>query len=151
MKSKNKNIHRGEVLKAVVSRSGQKIKQIVRKAGYSRSSYYNHIEEPELDLLILEAYGKALLYDFTEEIPEMNKYVFEDPAVKYGPRNFEEAVRQLEQLRNKYDQFSEKHNQLIEKYDQLHDKCDQLRDKYDQLRDEYIHYLKKHKLEDPRK
>jgi len=151
VKSKNKNIHRGEVLKAAVSKSGQKIKPIVKKAGYSRSSYYNHIEEPELDLSILEAYGKAMQYDFTEDIPEMNKYVFEDPTAKYVPRNFEEAVKQLEQLRSRYDQSNEKHNQLIEKYNQLRDKCDQLRDKYDQLRDEYIHYLKTHKSDNPPK
>ncbi len=135
---KDKNIHRGEILKTAVGKSGQKVEQVAKKAGYKRSTYYTHIEQPDLDLRILEKYGKAMSYDFTEEIPEMNKYILEDPPAKYIPRTFEEAINQLGQLRDKYDQLNEKYKQLNEEHNLLHNK-------YDQFRDEYIQYLRTYK------
>jgi len=135
---KDKNIHRGEILKTAVGKSGQKVEQVAKKAGYKRSTYYTHIEKPGLDLRILEKYGKAMSYDFTEEVPEMNKYILEDPPAKYIPRTFEEAINQLGQLREKYDQLNEKYKQLNEEHNLLHNK-------YDQFRDEYIQYLRMYK------
>ena len=107
---------------------------VAKKAGYRRSTYYNHIKEPNLDWEKLERYGIALQHDFTEDIPEMNKYVLQEPPAKYTPRTFEEAIKQLDQARNKYDQLNEKYIQLIEEHNELHNKYDQLKDDYIQLK-----------------
>lgn len=131
----NKYIHHGETLKAAVKRSGQKVEIVAKKAGYSRSTFYTHIKEPNLDWRILERYGIALQYDFTEDIPGLNKYALQEPYIRYTPRTFEEAIKQLDEARNKYEQLNDQYKQLIEEHNQLHNE-------YDQLKDEYIQFLK---------
>lgn len=112
-KSKKTIIHRGELLKAIVKRSDLNISQITRKAGYSRASYYLHINRGDLPFEILEVYGKALSYDFSEELPEMIKYVsYLEPAQEY--LNPQQAIREKDRWRNKYFELLEKYNLLIE-------------------------------------
>ena len=53
------------------------------KAGYTRSSYYKHIRDPDLPYHILAGYGKAIEHDFTEELPEMPQYMIEEPDARY--------------------------------------------------------------------
>ncbi|MBI5370595.1 MAG: helix-turn-helix domain-containing protein [Sphingobacteriales bacterium] len=107
--------NRGQILATVVEASGLKKEEVAKKAGYSRSAYYKHIENPELDFSILIAYGKALRYDFTEDIPGMPRYLLEDAGELYGnPENLEEARKILSQLKNKYLELLEKYNRLIE-------------------------------------
>ena len=85
------------------------------KAKYSRSSYYKHIADPELDFHILAAYGKAIGHDFTEEFPEMPKYILEDPEETYSKTiTPEELTRQRDHWKDKYLDLLEKYNRLIE-------------------------------------
>ena len=112
LKTKAKNIHRGEVLQAAVSKSDLRITQITKRAGYSRSSYYHHISDPSLSYDILETYGKVINYDFKEDFPDMQKYMMQDPTEDYGKLTLEEAV-------NKYHLCNEKYVALFEKYTSL--------------------------------
>ena len=114
---KNK-LNRGQVLKAAVKSSHFKIKDVAKRAGYSRAAYYTHIEDPDLDYHILMAYGKAIMHDFTEEFPDMPKYfnIASDPLEHYNnnkPQTLEEALMELEFLREKYMELLEKFNQMI--------------------------------------
>lgn len=115
LKTKRKYIHRGEILQYAVQQNELSITQIAKKAGYSRASYYNHIEDPHLSYEVLQRYGKAIKYDFTTEFDEMRKYVF-DGAEEYRlpPKTFEEALEERDYWRNKYLHLLERHNQLIE-------------------------------------
>ena len=115
LKSKKTNIHRGQVLSAVVEASNLNKTDVAEKAGYSRSSYYNHIEDKNLPYHILAAYGKAIKYDFTEEFPEMPKYLFEDPAENYNKApTIEEITQSRDYWKDKYVELLEKYNKLIE-------------------------------------
>lgn len=116
MRTKKNYTHRGEVLKAAVKKSDFNIQQASKRAGYSRSSYYHHIEDSTLSFEILEQYGKAIGYDFTEDFPEMNKYLFEDPSENYTKAiTFEEAIRQRDHWRDKYYNLLEQFHKLVEK------------------------------------
>lgn len=90
--------------------------EVALRAGYSRSAYYKHIDNPMLDYHILIAYGRALKHDFTEEFPEMPKYELQDPNMPYGqqPANMEEALREKDYWKDKYLELLEKYNRLIE-------------------------------------
>ncbi len=113
LKKTKTNIHRGEILQAVVKRSDLNISQIVKRTGYSRSSYYNHIAIVDLAFEILESYGKVLHYDFSEEFPEMIRYVsFEEPDVEY--KNVDQLKKERDRWRDKYFNLLEKYNTLIE-------------------------------------
>ncbi len=106
---KKPKVHRGEVLKAVVKRSKIGIAEATKRSGYSRSSYYIHIADPDLPFDILEQYGKAIKYDFSYEFPEMPKYMSftQEPDIAYYS---------LEQLRNEYGRLRERYYELLDKY-----------------------------------
>jgi hypothetical protein len=121
MASKRAKPDRGQVLAAVVEASGMKKEEVASRAGYSRSAYYKHIENPHLDYHILMAYGKVLNHDFTETFPDMPHYELEDPEMIYfrEAKTFEEAMMQKEYWKNKYLDQLEKNNELLEKYTAL--------------------------------
>jgi len=98
-----------------VELTGLAKEEVATKAGYSRSAYYKHIENPDLAYHILIAYGRAINYDFTEELPEMPKYRMEEPEEKYSaPTTLAEAVRQIDLWKDKYVELLERYNRLIE-------------------------------------
>jgi hypothetical protein len=114
--TQGKNIHRGEALEEAVKKTRTKVTQLVRKVGISRGTYYNHIEDPKLSYEMLEAYGKVLKYDFTQVIPQMPKYVIDEPEDSYGkPATLEEAIRQIDHWKDKYINLLEQYKDLIEK------------------------------------
>lgn len=115
MIQKRTKLNRGQVLAAAVEATGLNKEDVAKKAGYSRSAYYKHIENPNLDFHILIAYGKAIRYDFTDAFPEMPKYLLEEVDEIYGkPKSMEEALVLLEQLKNKYLELLEKYKVLME-------------------------------------
>ncbi len=98
-----------------VSASGLSKEEVAGRAGYTRSAYYKHIENPHLDYHILMAYGRAIRHDFTEEFPDMPKYMLEEPEETYGkPKTIEDALRLIEMWKHKYLELLEKYNRLIE-------------------------------------
>jgi hypothetical protein len=106
---------RGRILAIAVEATGLNKEEVAIKAGYSRSAYYKHIENPNLDYHILMAYGKAIKHDFTIELPGMPKYLVNDPEENYGkPASLEEAIRQIDIWKDKYVELLEKYNRLIE-------------------------------------
>lgn len=116
MATKRSKLDRGQVLAALVEASGKNKEEVAARAGYSRSAYYKHIENPNLDYHILMAYGRALHHDFTEEFPDMPQYEVEDLESLYGkkPETLEEALQQKEFWKNKYLELMEKYTALIE-------------------------------------
>lgn len=112
---KKTKLNRGQVLETAVKASGLGIEEAAKKAGYTRSAYYKHREDPKLDYHILILYGKAINYDFTEEFPDMPKYMAEEPESIYGkPKTIEDAVKLADQWKNKYLELLEKYNRLME-------------------------------------
>jgi len=118
LKNNRKKLHRGHLLKELVEANGISITKLVDRVGVSRSSYYNHIEEPELDFDILFDYGKVLNINFTDYFSDLLVLETQDPNPKYpeelDPQNFEEALTQYKLLHRKYVQLLERHNLLLE-------------------------------------
>jgi hypothetical protein len=115
LKTKGKHTHRGEVLEAAVKKSPLSITELVKRMGISRGTYYNHIEENGLSFETLEKYGKIIGYDFTQDFPEMKKYVIEEPAAPYGePKTLDEAIKQRDYWRRQADQWKDKYIELLE-------------------------------------
>ena len=115
MKSKKTKPNRGQILAAAVEATGLNKEDVAIKAGYSRSSYYKHIDNPDLEFHILIAYGRAIKHDFTEEFPDMPKYLMEDPEETYSqPLSLEEAIRQRDSWKDKYIILLEKYNKMME-------------------------------------
>ncbi len=119
LKTKKKYIHRGEILAAAVKKRSIRIVNLAKRMGISRGTYYNHIEDPDLSLDLLEQYGKVLNYDFTEDVTGMQKYSTDDPVEPYNePKNMEEAIRQRDYWRKKSDHWKDKYIELLEEMKQ---------------------------------
>lgn len=115
MKTRKQPTHRGDALQAAIQQSDLTIKQITARAGYSRSSYYNHVADPNLPDEVLIRYGKVLKYDFTTEIPGLSKYQFNDEIVpRPKPKTFDEAIADRDYWRDKYIALLEKYNTVVE-------------------------------------
>jgi hypothetical protein len=113
--TKRTKLNRGQILATKVEASGINKSAVAGRAGYTRSAYYKHIENPNLDYHILMAYGKAIRHDFTEEFPDMPRYMVDEPEFLYGkPKSLEEAIQQSEFWKNKYLELLEKYNKMIE-------------------------------------
>jgi ACT domain-containing protein len=98
-----KNIHRGALLEAAVRETGANITKMVKRMGIARGTFYNHKNDPNLSLEQLAEYGKVLKYDFSQDLPEMKRYVLEEPEVPYtSPKTIEEAIEQRDYWRERY-------------------------------------------------
>jgi hypothetical protein len=104
-------VHRGQLLKRIVKNSDLSITTIAKRAGYSRATYYNHIEVKSLSLGILERYGNALGHDFSMEIPEISQI---KSFTEREPLSIQEAIMQRDQWRSKYFELIEKYKTLLE-------------------------------------
>jgi hypothetical protein len=107
--------HRGRILAITVESTGLNKEDVAIRAGYSRSAYYKHVENANLDYHILMAYGKAIKHDFTAEFPDMPKYMLYDiDDSRDDAMTREEAIRQRDSWKDKYLDLLEKYNKVIE-------------------------------------
>jgi len=115
LKKGKTHIHRGQILKDAVEATRLNKEDVAAKAGYTRSSYYKHIQDPELPYHILAAYGRAMRHDFTDELPEMPKYIVEEPESGYTKgMTIDDLLKQIDYWKDKYIELLEKYNRLIE-------------------------------------
>lgn len=113
--TKGKNIHRGALLEEAVRNSSVKITQLVKRLGISRSTYYNHIADPNLPLEQLAAYGRVLRHDFSEALPQLRQLQLEEEEVPYlHPKTMDEAMTQRDYWRDKYYALMERYHRLME-------------------------------------
>jgi hypothetical protein len=103
--------HKGEYLNELVRKKGIKIKVLTAAAGYDRSSFYNHIKEPNLSFGILIRYGKVLNHDFAEEFPEMKADRKNNVA---PPMSYDELETDRDNWKEKYFQVAELYHQCMQ-------------------------------------
>jgi hypothetical protein len=96
-KDKQNKVHRGELLKKVVSESDLSVGEIVSRMNYaSRNTFYSHLKKADLSLGLLKRYGRVLKYDFSEDIDEIDGLKLEEEVPSYlrAPLNLEDATSQ---------------------------------------------------------
>lgn len=93
------------------------IETVTRRAGYKRGTYYLHIKKKDLSATILYKYGKAIHYDFSEEVPEVSRIRTKEPEEDYiiEPITMREAIVQMNEWKDKYYSLLEKYLSLVEK------------------------------------
>jgi len=98
------NQHRGEILEAVVRKSGYPLKTIAARLGISRNTIYNKFKEHDLSYDFIVRVGELLHYDFTYEYPEIKTTVSIDKK---------QHVAELWWLERKYTRLLEHYSQLL--------------------------------------
>ena len=102
-------IHRGEVLSRIVTLYNVNVTRLAIRVGYNRTTYYSHIKKENLRFEVLAAYGRAIPYDFTKDIPEMSAYVLEN----------DQEIKEFEAMKADRDKWKDKYYGLLEKYNTL--------------------------------
>lgn len=110
------------MLKRLVADNGISVSKLVKKVGFSRSSFYNHIEDPNLSVDILLKYGQILHVNVLELITDKNDLQMKDALFFYSleeePNDLREAKLIIQSLRKKYTALLEKYNLLLEHQNQ---------------------------------
>lgn len=96
--------HRGEILEAVIRKSGYSIKVLAKRLGVSRNTIYNKFKEYDLSYDFIVRVGDIIRYDFTYEYPEIKTTVSLDK---------EEHAAELWRLEQKYTRLLERYNKLL--------------------------------------
>ncbi len=118
MKNNRKKTHRGQLLKELVKANGIAVSKLAQRVGVSRSSYYNHAEDPELPIDLMMKYAKVLNVNLSDYVTELGELQATESIPNYlleaSPKNLQEANAIIQTLQNKY--FT-----LLEKYHLLHE------------------------------
>lgn len=104
-------MHRGQLLKKAVKDSGIPVTTLIKRVHFSRTTYYNHIDNKDLPLDILVQYGKALGIDFSVNFPQL-KHI--ESFTNKKPLNLEDAISEINYWKDKYYELLEKYNFSIE-------------------------------------
>ena len=135
MKNRKPYIHRGKILAAAVQATGLNKDVVAKKAGYKqRSSYYKHIDKPDLGYHILIRYGRAIDHDFRPDIPGMPKYIFEDQPEGYSKSLTADEIARQEDLKDKYIKKSDEYDKLMEQHMNLMKQHTKLKEQYNNLK-----------------
>jgi transcriptional regulator with XRE-family HTH domain len=106
LKNNRKKQHRGQLLKELVKANGIAISKLAQRVGISRSSYYNHAEDPELSIDLMVKYAKVLnvnLSDYITELGELNATEsIPNYLIEASPKNLQEANAIFKLLHKKY-------------------------------------------------
>lgn len=117
LNSSKKNTHRGQLLKHLVEENGISVSKLVKKVGISRSSFYNHIEDPDLPVDILIKYGQVLHVNILDMIAPMSGQVMSEAVYYYPmeeePKDLKEANLIIQSLRKKYIALLEENKFLL--------------------------------------
>ncbi len=109
--------HRGEILEKVIKEGPNKVSiaELARRTGYDRTTVYQHLKNPNLDLAIVMKYGKALKHDFSKELPELLEYgaMVVEPLTNYRPLTLSEALQERDYWKDKYIRLLEKYNEMV--------------------------------------
>lgn len=100
LKNNDYKKHKGEYLDQVVRQKGIKIKALTAAAHFDRSTYYNHIKEPNLPYKIMARYGAVLNVDFKFLYPEI---AADQPAERPVITTFEDMEADRDYWRKQYD------------------------------------------------
>ncbi|MET1055385.1 MAG: hypothetical protein ABWY16_08765 [Pedobacter sp.] len=111
VKNKDFKIHKGEFLNGLVRKKGIKIKVLTQAAGFDRSTFYNHIKQPNLSFGILLKYGKILNHDFAEDFPEM---ITDQKKPSSVQPSYEELAEEKDYWKEKYFHMLELYHQCMQ-------------------------------------
>lgn len=107
--------NRGKILKDKLHKysaeSGISLTKIAQKAGYDQSMLYRHFQKENLSAHIVFKYGKAIDYDFTRELPELEDEFF----VGNEKDELKKCQEEVRTWKEKYMELLERHNSLLTK------------------------------------
>ncbi len=108
-------VHKGEIIKEAIEKSGTKKTRIADEMGISRGTLYNIFNQMEVDDDIILKIGAIIHHDFSENFPKMRTHKVEETPEEYLVTNINELRKEVDYWRGKYIALLEEHNKLLKK------------------------------------
>ena len=109
--------HRGEIVAAIVAKSGVKLSQLHRALGISRPTLYRRFEDPNLDFDFIKRVGQLIYHDFAEDFRELAtpaaQSVAAEPTAGYGLDSLDDCKNKLLHVYSLYTELQEKYAALL--------------------------------------
>jgi len=108
--------HRGEIVAAIVAKSGVKLSQLHRALGISRPTLYRRFEDPNLDFDFIKRVGQLIYHDFAEDFRELAapaSSLAAEPAPGYALDSLDDCKNKLLHVYGLYAELQEKYNALL--------------------------------------
>lgn len=109
-------MHRGEIVAAIVAKSGVKLSQLHRSLGISRPTLYRRFEDPNLDFDFIRRVGQLIYHDFAEEFRELaapGLTLAAEPAAGYQLDSLDDCKNKLLHVYALYTELQEKYAALL--------------------------------------
>lgn len=119
------NVHRGEVVRAYVDKSGKSITEIAERIGRSRVSLYRDFDDAEMDWNYIMKIGAVIEHDFSKDFPELSLYkeqFIREEITAFDPKDqlLNRALKEIDQWKTKaYENLSEAVKWKDKAYDNL--------------------------------
>ncbi|MCG8339651.1 MAG: hypothetical protein MI674_00030 [Cytophagales bacterium] len=105
--------HRGKIVEEAIRKSGYAISKTAAMLGITRNTLYNKFKLPDLSYRFIAEVGSVIDYDFTVDLPELEREVdidaFREKALCYFERNASDFLF----LEKKYTKLLERYNDLL--------------------------------------
>lgn len=109
-------MHKGEIIKAAIIKSGVSVAQIAREMHVSRGTIYNIYARMEVKNDIILKIGAIINYDFSAKFPKLKKpNKTEEPQEVYSSKVVTELKEELDLWKGKYIALLEDYNKLLKK------------------------------------
>ena len=105
--------HRGEIVAAVVRKSGVKLSQLFPALGISRPTLYRRFEDPHLSFDFIKQVGEAIHHDFGQEFRELAVTAAMEPIVPYHLESLDDCKDKLLQVYSLYADMVQRYNALL--------------------------------------
>lgn len=111
--TKGQFVHRGQVVRVVVDKSGMYHTDVAARVQRSRTSLYRDYEDPNMDWQLILKIGAVIDHDFKEEFPEIALYeeqFIREEADHYKVKNdaLDRAIKEIDKWKSKaYENLAE--------------------------------------------
>ncbi len=109
-------MHKGEIIRAAVIKSGVSVAQIAREMHVSRGTIYNIYARMEVNNDTILKIGSIIHYDFSTKFPKLKKpNKTEEPQEPYSQKVVMELKEEVDHWKGKYIALLEDYNKLLKK------------------------------------
>lgn len=108
-------MHKGEILKTAVEKSGVKKTLIAAEMGISRGTLYNIFNKMDVDNYTILKIGTIIHYDFSQHFPKLKSKQVEGPLEEYPSKTISQLNAEVDLWKGKYIDLLEEYNKLLKK------------------------------------
>jgi len=118
-RKKKFTLDRGQIVKKAINESGISKRAVAKSVGKDYATLYNWFKDQDLSLDKIIQVGRAIKYDFSNEIPEISSMVSEAEPSGYFRNSLADCIKKYDELQARYNELVDKYTSILELQAQL--------------------------------